>query len=468
MKRIYISNVEGKSAICFDTGLDPRSFARTKMSQSLIEPGYIVYPDGSHKTWKALGVNEVNGLMQVWGPPFTGERLDLLLEKAYSAAQTKEAQQASLQAVVFWIRAKMLLGEQHSALNPGAAFICREEGEDPAGSVFFAPENLSNRCLLIEGEELDRYNCPDLSGTEAVAFCAGVMLYTIFAGIYPYQSKDTIFQDMREGIFLPLYLAAPGLDEKLCGLIQSALLLPVEKRKINESAANIISSILSILMGKENAVVSFSSLFSLLPPEQNAQLAKEKKRYLLKQNNSAKLKRFVTNNKFAFVGVAAGLIILLFIIGNWVKSYQQRPTTVGMFSNNVVTAYYDAFSSLDHIFMESCINGADKSDINTAIYFFAINKTRQAYETSSESFIIPAKAWRDVGRELPSVNAFGVTDLSVEYLDGSEDGNMMIYRADYLLWSPDLDYAISRSDILTLTRDKRKNWRITEILRTEN
>ncbi len=60
MQRIYLSNIEEKQAICFDTGLDPRSFARTKMSQSLIECGYIVYPDGSREVWKPSSVNEVN------------------------------------------------------------------------------------------------------------------------------------------------------------------------------------------------------------------------------------------------------------------------------------------------------------------------------------------------------------------------------------------------------------------------
>jgi hypothetical protein len=174
MLNIHVSDVDGKPATCFDTGLEPRSFARTKMSQCLIEPGYIVYPDGTHKVWKATGVNEVDGFMRVWGSPFTGKRLDFLLGQADSGLKTTAQEvslQAALQAVAFWIHCKLLLGDVRSALNPGAIFISSEGGKDfPKGTVFFAPENLSQRCLLVEGLDTDYYNCPDLKGMEAAAF----------------------------------------------------------------------------------------------------------------------------------------------------------------------------------------------------------------------------------------------------------------------------------------------------------
>jgi hypothetical protein len=134
--------------------------------------------------------------------------------------------------------------------------------------------------------------------------------------------------------------------------------------------------------------------------------------------------------------------------------------------NVVIEAYYDAFSSLDHIFMEACVQGADKGDINVAINLFAVVKTRQAHEGSNRGNYIPAKIWRDNGGELPSPDVFGVTDLTIEYMTGSEEENMFVYRTNYLLWTPD-EYSISRSDVITLKRDKKKNWRMVEILRTE-
>jgi len=468
MRHIHISAVEEKTAVCFDTGLDARAFARTKMSQSLIETGIVSHIDGSREIWKPAGVYELNGFMRVWGPLFDSQRLDLLLEKTEQEALI-ESKKEALQAVAFWIRARMLLGDTGSSNNPGAAFICGEDGETPGqkrGAVFFAPEHLSSRCLFAEGSETDRFNCPDLTGMEAAAFCAGVMLYLILTGVHPYPA-ETIYQDMREGVFLPPFLAAFGLDAKTSGLILAALLLPVEKKGTATSGSDILSGFLEILLDRENRTADISSLFNALSSEENANLEKEKKQFLFRQNTIVRTRRFASRNKYAITGIAAGLIFALLIFFSTAKSISQRPTTAGMASDTVIMAYYDAFSSLDHVFMEACVMGADKTDINAAASLFAIVKAREAYERLSGPAIIQARAWKENGGELPAPNVFGVTDLDIDYLAGSEEDDMVIYRAEYLLWSPSDDYSVRRSDVITLKRDRRKNWRITEILRNE-
>jgi len=474
MRHINISTVDGKTNISFDTGLDPRAFARTKMSQSLIETGIVSYPDGSCEIWKPAGVNESNGLMSVWGPLFDSQRLDTFLEKtaelSVQTASKQAAQQAALQAVTFWIRAKMLLGDRKSASNPGAAFIRCEDGKTPGqkkGAVFFAPEHLSNRCLLTEGSETDRYNCPDLTGMETAAFCAGLMLYLILAGVHPYPAA-TIYQDMREGIFLPPHLAAAGLNKKMSELIFAALLLPVEKRRTAKSGSDILAGFLEILTDSENMVTGVSSLFDTLTTEESARLEKERKQFMFRQKTIVKTRRFVIHNKYAVIGVSAVLLFALFIFFSTTKSYSRRPTTEGMASDTVITAYYDAFSSLNHVFMEACVMGAGKDDINVAVSLFAVSKAREAYEYRNANAIIPARAWKENGGELPAPNVFGVTDLNIEYLAGGEEDDMIIYRTEYLMWSPTDDYSVKRSDVITLRRDRRKNWRITEILRTES
>jgi hypothetical protein len=149
------------------------------------------------------------------------------------------------------------------------------------------------------------------------------------------------------------------------------------------------------------------------------------------------------------------------------NSVRQRPTTAGMASDAVVIAYYDAFSSLDHVFMEACIQGASKSDINSALTLFAVVKTREAYEMSNAPILITAKEWQERGGELPAPNVFGVTDMTIRYLSSDEENDSTaMYRVDYMLWSPE-EYSLSRTDILTLKRDRKNNWRITDIQRTE-
>ena len=491
MQHIYLSVVDGKPAVCFDSGLDPRSFARTKMSQSLIENGYIVRPDGSHEIWRASGVNEVDGQMRIWGPSFTGKRLDLLLNELNSPT----LQQTAFQAVVFWLRAKMLLGDTHTTLDPGAVFVCMEDDSTgdcayPKGSVFFAPENLANRCLVVERTKysvrssggtaaakkrpsssveipvLDRYNCPDLTGMDAVAFCAGTVLYKILANAYPYPDDTTIFQDMREGVFLPPHLAISSLNKKFCELIQLALLLPAGKRRSNMSGIDIISEMLRELTENESQAVPVSSLFIQLSPEESMRIEKEKKRHLKIHNVFINSKRFTLLNKQTLIGAAVAFLFILFLVVSTTRSVLQRPTTEGMASDAVTMAYYEAFSSLNHVLMEACVQGAGKNDINAVMNLLAIDKTRQAYEMSTRSTYIPAKDWKESEGEHPAPDVFGITDLSIFHLDGREEDGLVVYRVNYLLWSPE-GYLIDRSDILSLTRNRQKNWRITEIVRVE-
>jgi len=370
-----------------------------------------------------------------------------------------------MEAVINWSKAKMFLGDTRSAINPGASFVSKE------GGVFFAPEHISNRCLYIEGNEVDTYNCPDLTGMDITAFCVGVMLYKVLTGNHPYVSKD-IFQDMREGVFFPVHLAAPGLNAQLSDLINAALMLPVEKKDkkntITKTGIEILKGILEILSGNENKTIAISSLFETPSPEKAKWFEKEKKIYLFNKNKILRVKRYIKNNKFLFICISIGVAFAIFILFSTVLSISNRQTTEGMSPETVVIAYYDAFSALDHQFMEACIKGANRSDINAASSYYVVLKQRQAYEGYKAASIIQAKVWKEMGGELPAPNVFGVTDLNVSHISGDEYDGLIVFRAVYNLWLPFDNYAKHVNDTLTLKLDKHKCWRIIELLRTES
>nr|AGS52291.1 hypothetical protein [uncultured bacterium contig00061] len=94
------------TALGFDTGLDARAFAQAQFAQAITEPGLIVR-GGSAGLWKASGVFEFAGddgrlSLVVWGPPFEGDHLDLLLNGDKDQA---------LAAICLWIQAVMTAGE---------------------------------------------------------------------------------------------------------------------------------------------------------------------------------------------------------------------------------------------------------------------------------------------------------------------------------------------------------------------
>jgi hypothetical protein len=455
MRRIGICEIEGKPALCFDTGLDSRSFAQAKFAQHFTEPGYIAYSDGSIELWKAQGIIEAEGTMRIYGPLFKGESLESLVEQESGAA---------LQAVISFIRSKLFLGERRAPSDPNKVFAAMPsngESSHPKGCVFFAPETLSTRCLMAEGVKDSFYACPYLQDAQAAAFSAGAMLYRILAGANPFHG-ETFLQDMKEGVFMPVRFAAPGLDEGLSSLIQDALLLPAGTGT-EKNGDELLSGLLKTLSRDGNEVEA-ASFFRQLSEEENTLLAAEKERFVKRKNVTVKANRFVTRNKTALMGIAAAMIAVFFITRSLRISRAGLPTTKGMNTVEVILGYYDAFGELDHGFMEACVKGADKSDINMVVNLFVLNKVRQAYSSNFNSVIVSAAEWKEQGGQLPDPGAFGVTDLSVVLLSVSEDDAPVRYAVNYTLWLPNEDAPSHRKDELTLTRI-RGNWRITEIKR---
>jgi hypothetical protein len=499
---IFQLKVEGKPALGFDTGLDSQAFAQAKMAQFITQPGFVVFPDGKVEEWKAAGVIEYPGppepmemknrpgtakspTMVIWGALFSGERLDLFIE---DDGRKDEA----LEAVRSWTGARLALDDQEFFTRPGGALV------SPAGSVFFPPEQLVTRCLRTEGDEVwlrgEAYVHPDLTGKEAVSFTAAAMLYRIFSGVRPFSGGDeeVQHQNVREGVFLPLNLAAPGLDGKTAALIDAAL--EGGKKDSGQSRRPdpvLFRECLESMPGaaSHGAAGKTAAFFHPLAEAEQAKIRQEAARFWKKKNTTVQTRRFVIRNTALILGMAAAILFAVLIGRSIAAGRAALPTTTGMDSVQVIRAYYDAFGSLDHQMMEAAVmQKAGKADIDMVTSFFVISRVRQAYEYTA-SPVIPAQEWRDSGSPSAGAPVFGVSDLAIAKISGDEEGEEMRYRVSYILWIPDssgeaedespadvsgpessnpaqaappLPY--SHTDELTLIRHKG-NWRITEINR---
>jgi hypothetical protein len=365
----------------------------------------------------------------------------------------------SLTAIAWWIRSRLAFSENQAAFDFPVALIAGpgvQESTHPEGTVFFAPATLSRRCMMAEGAGPDQYNCPDLEGMEAACFSAAAMLYRVLTGCAPFPAADeNFYQDMREGNFIPVRLAAPGIDEKLGNLVQAAFMTASGGNKKPGEAAVILRQFLEILMPVGREAKTATSFFRTLSAEEEALLQKEKQMFLKKNTTSVKTRRFIVRNKAVLLGIAAALVIVFFAANSVLKNRAELPTTRGMDSGAVVQSYYKAIGGLDHPLIEACLaKGADKSDLDMVLNLFVISKIRQAYEN------IPG---------LEEGGVFGVTDLSVELVSGGEEDGQAGYLAVYTLWMPDGEdfRPVRRRDDLTLARI-RGNWQITEIKRTSD
>ena len=488
VKKFFQLEIEGKAALGFDTGLGALAFAQTKTAQFITQPGFVVFPDGKIETWKASGVIEYpepenlgpggGSSMVIWGPPFEGELLDLLIEDG-------SRKDESLRAILFWIEARLALGDRELAVRPGGAFV------SPAGTVFFPPEGLISRCLRAEGDEAwlrgsEVYVHPDLTGKEAAAFSAAAMLYRVFAGTPAFTGGDAeaLHQNIREGVFLPVNMAAPGLEKTTAALINAAL---VEDRKGGgpggrPDPALFLDKLKPLREASSpGSAAGAAVFFHPLPEAERKKINEEAARYGKKQTTAVQTRRFIIRNMALIAGFAAAALVAVLIGRSIAASRASLPSTAGMDSAQVVRAYYDSFGALNHQMMEAAvIQKAGKADIEMVTNFFVISKVREAYE-HTRSPVIPAQEWRDAGSPPAAVPVFGVSDLEIEKISGDEDGEETRYSSSLILWLPvsspeEGDRAPAAAgpedpgpplphpytDELSLIRHKG-NWRIAEI-----
>jgi hypothetical protein len=509
--RIIRFSVEGSPALGFDTGLNSAAFAQARLAQLIGPSGHIVCPDGTVQDWKSGGVVEWEGTMVIWGPPFWGERLDRIL-----SGDTR--QDKALDALRYWIQARLALGSPDHPWPAEAIIAFPEEGGEgpgtfPPGTIFFPPERLLRRAVEAEGsgawaQAAERWVHPDLTGDQEAFFAAGTMLYRVFCGAppFPEEDPDTFRQDMREGVFLPCRLAEPALREDLALLIDRSI-SPAGKRG-GSVLTRPVPSVHSIPSDpSDHSIPSGPSTPSdpsglemfrdlLGPPESSGaasffqtldagvreKLQLERERFRKKQEGRVKFKRFLRRNAAVLSGAAIALAVLGLIIQNTLADRAGRPSTRGMTPLEVVETYYGAFGALDHPLMEACvINGAGKSDIDMVTNLFVISRVRQAYEMANP--VLPAQEWVDSGAGPTEALVFGVSGLRVEPGDrGGEDGEAA-FTASYTRWisdssgedpeepgigreppGPPLPQGEEIRDDLRLVRYKEA-WRIAEIRR---
>ena len=466
---IYHITVNGTQALGFDTGLDARAFAQARAAHYLSQPGFRVNSAGNIVQWKACGVIEAHnpfqeeagaGTMHVWGPDFTGIPLDILIN---DSARRNEA----FLAVLRWIDALLALPDSAPLLWPCAALIGSE-------SILFPPADLVQRCMQAEGDETRlsgaaQYVHPDRQGVQGAAFTAAAMLYRLFSGTGAFNAlnEEILRQDLREGNFLPIHLAAPGLDSSVAVTIQEALLPKGKAHADNRLLLRLIRESL----GAANRYSSIESFFHTLSETELNKLLKEKEKFLHRNKIAVNTRRFVMRNTAPISGIAAALLITIFAGLSIAKNHRNAPSTAGMDSITVVTSYYNALSALDHQFMDACTSGAaGKDDINMVTNLFVITRVRQAYEQGQFQFITPGD-WLEAGSPVLDIPVFGITDLHITLLSGSDDLDTVSYSAEYTLWLPMAQdenngpQILKYNDVLTLSPVKG-NWRINEIRRS--
>ncbi|TCW62634.1 hypothetical protein [Treponema sp. J25] len=274
--------IDGQPAVAFDTGMDPRAFAKTRGAELLTQQGLEIrwtgkqglltsgkegitapsFSPGEMHPWLPEGSREIDGHLWIWGREVPG----LPLEE-YIAQGGKTA----LAAFVSYVRAlrhiEALCPDRIKDMTILPPLVLVVPGE----KVFFPPRALGERSLRSgvhdrrPEEILEQYQHPDLPDRTGLSFTVAVLAYRLWAGTFPFRfmaipeksrgkQKETlqhptqttegaapgmalsewtapqidhaihqIRADIRDGLFEPIHLAVPGIDGDLAQWIEGAL-----------------------------------------------------------------------------------------------------------------------------------------------------------------------------------------------------------------------------------------------------
>ncbi|MDR0589842.1 MAG: hypothetical protein LBG25_04800 [Spirochaetaceae bacterium] len=422
--------VDGTGVLGFDTALNAQSFAQAKMAQFITQRGYFVSPGGTVEPWRPGGVIEREGTMVIWGPDFDGVGLDKLV-----CDMTKKEQ--ALDALRFWIKGRFLLENHESPPFPWpAGALVAASGE---GTILFPPERIFRRILEAAGDDLwlagaASWVHPDLTGGEAAAYAAAAMLYRIFCGAGAFQNPDidVVRQDMREGVFVPVRLLAPGLDGDLARLLDE-ILAPV-KYFSQKGTKRPGLGVLGEILGPPGSRGSASYIRELTREEQ-VKLSNELEQFQKKKDVTVKTKRFLVRNTAIITGCFIALVVLVLSVRSILSGRANMPTTRGMNPREVVETYYGAFGTLDHTLMEACVTDkAGKDDIAMISNLFVMSRVRMAYEMNNP--VLSAQDWLDGGGFPTDQTVVGVTGMDLEELDADPQDGEVRFRVSYTLWVP--------------------------------
>jgi hypothetical protein len=449
MRGVRIITVASGLALGFDTGLGASDFARSRAGTQVSSKGFLVHPSGALEIWQASGVIEMGAeaTMVVWGAvPFKdgieGKRLDEIVLNG--------DKDTALAALRNWALARQdLLNRVDLGEIPPSYPLGAWVGEE---GVFFAPECFvkwsSEKEAWLEGAE--QWTHPDLRAAAltspqacAVSDCwtAAALLDAILSGEKPFQACDTesLHGDIREGVYTPLHLAAPGLEGETAAFLNRVL---SQTNKAKAAAGPELHELEQILSDAKGGCRPYTDFFHALDDVEKAKIESEARQYEKRKRNVVKGRRFIIRNRIIFGGIAVALLLIAGVVYSIVEAQLSRPNTLGLEPEAVISLFFDGMNKLDGQTLDGCVTDKAGADYANAVnYFYVISKMREAYE-QRDYFITPDE-WIAAGAEASDETVFGVNDLRISPLDTDASDGLVSFRVSYTLYYPDMSGGFS-------------------------
>lgn len=432
--------IDGTRRTTIDSGLSARDFAKTRMHETLVEQGYALAFDGTISRWSVSGTicdreGTAEEAMVAYGPAFGGTTLLSLIE----GDDVEAAWSAFYRFTAFFERVASYgtVGREARAAavanGPGGILA------SPDGGFLVLPTGLYARSLLARGAEcvarerlLWTYPDEDRDESRRFGFMAGTLAYRVMSGKSPFEAVPSRDLDAHE------------VADAIARLMRAADFVPVEleNASVRKPAADCVNALVTIARATSlDTLLAFGEDYrSVLDPSRggsgaSTEVSRTRERIVRGRMSRAKRADFFRVRGRALAIAAIALTAMAAFAISWARDAAGRPTTKGMSPREVVLGYYEAIGELDTARIGSYGARGAKNDYDTlASTLFVSTRMRLNYEASA-SLVTPGDLALNGPKKGQSV--FGVTGLSVEELDSSEDAAN--FRVSLYLWVPAIE-----------------------------
>lgn len=435
MNLVELRELDGNKVLGIASGLNPRSFAQTRIASSLSGHGYVFRADGTVDEWIPAGTMcvEAGGKseMYIYGPAFEGISLLSAVDEQRETAWKLLHTTISILTKAYLeqkISAEIMTGI--TAAGPGSIITAAD------GSVLVLPSDLFIRCVGGHGETCEitsrlLWIHPDhrtINPSWAFSFMAGSLAYRIAAGYPPFGRSSTqaktvpkaedIALDMKNDLFEPLEVAVWAIRPAAAACINALV-----STKVATSTDTLVSfgpSIDSIIDPAKESIPESEEFVA-------ARMSVEKKILYV-----AKRKDFFRRYRTTILVAGIALILLTAFIVSYIHDNGKKPNTLGLEPAEVVSKFYEGVNTLDQDIPRTFMYKNVKSgydDLMTNL--FVTSKVRQSYEKDT-GIVGPAKLYVD--KDPLNRMIYGITNLTIQENSLSKETGS--YTVSFYFWLP--------------------------------
>lgn len=352
-------------SLCISTGVPAAGFTGQQVTAVARRGGLIVYPDHTTKRWPVEEIRVQDGEITLYGPAYAGTPLSEVLKNAPFAQPSW-----GIPLIAAVLRESSAGDETFVPATTATTII----GTD--GGILLLDKHLSDqirRNLPRDRRrgELEPYEHHRLQGSESALWFALTAIYHGITGVIPEQEENSPSVP-------PVHQYAPAIPPVVAAGIDQSLQQP---ETVDRAAGTALLAALHSAGWSDNASAEERDARTTTAENAHAVAVKRSRRGHFWRHNGTRI---------AIAVMATALVLTIPVA--MIRSRLAPPATAGMAPEEVIAAFYSAWSTLDHALMEDALaRSVGRDVVREVTNIFVIDRVRTAQEM--RQFLVPPEQW---------------------------------------------------------------------------